>query len=297
VVVVYTAFPEQSRKIGIVSDWFRWRKAVDYTILVPRETFPGSKEDLLDIARDKWKKPILEIINESTNPVGSWYLVNAFKERGIEVSSATVGRELNQLEMLGYVEKHGFKGRLITPLGRQVIEAANTSLELDYYKNSLDELINSDVLENFLMVLEARLAIERQTARLAAQRITDAELDVLRTCLENQQEHSRDHQSIAADDIAFHSGIARASKNKALFSLYMMLSSMGQQSELFEQLRFRVGDNYSNYHQSIFEALEQRDPEKAEQSMMRHIGKLTHDVNQYWHEYKRNRDGSDTRLI
>jgi DNA-binding FadR family transcriptional regulator len=223
--------------------------------------------------------------------------MNSFRDEGVEVSSATIGRELNQLDMLGFVEKHGYKGRSITVKGRKVVEEANNRQEIDYYRNSLDELINSNVLENFIMVLEARLAIERQTARLAAERITDQELAELYQCVENQQIHSRDHQSIANDDIAFHSGIARASKNKALFSLYMMLSSMGQQSQLFEQLRARVGDSYSTFHQNILDALERRDPEEAEVCMMEHIGKLTSDVNQYWEEHKRNRDGSDSRIL
>lgn len=242
----------------------------------------------MDIIRDKWKKQILEIINESTEPIGSWYIVNAFKENGIEVSSATIGRELNQLEMLGYVEKQNFKGRLITPRGREVIAQANNSIEFDYWKNSLDELINSNVLENFLMVLEARQAIERETASLAARRITDKELEELSNCIANQQHHSESHKSIANDDIAFHSGIAKASKNKALFSLYMILSSMGQQSELFEQLRSRVGDSYSSLHLKVLDALRERNPEKAEKAMMMHIGKLKDDVNKYWHEYHQN---------
>ena len=251
----------------------------------------------MDITKDKWKKPILEIINESEDPVGSWYIVNAFTEKGVEVSSATVGRELNQLEVLGYVEKHGFKGRSITALGRRVIEAANTTLEIDYYKKSLDDLINSNVLENFLMVLEARMAIERQTARLAAERITDDELSELERCLENQQNHSKDHQSIANDDISFHSSIAKASKNQALFSLYMMLSTMGQQSQLFEELRHRVGDNYSNFHERILKALQAHNQVMAEQCMVDHISKLIFDVKQYWNEYKKKRGNLGERVL
>jgi len=251
----------------------------------------------LDITKDKWKKSILEIINASPEPVGSWYIVNAFNERGVQVSSATIGRELNQLEMLGHVRKHGYKGRSITALGKQVVEAANSSLELDFYKKSLDELINSDILENFLMVLEARLAIEQLTARLAAQRITDAELDGLRACLQNQHLRSKDHQSIANYDIAFHSGIAKASRNKALFSLYMMLSAMGQQSQLFEQLRYRVGNNYSDFHDQILEALEARDPDAAGQCMVNHISRLTQDVNHYWDEYQQSRKEDDGRIL
>ncbi len=251
----------------------------------------------MNIAKDKWKKPILEIINESPEPVGSWHIVNVFNDRGVVVSSATVGRELNQLEMLGYVEKHGFKGRSITDLGRQVIEVANTSLELDYYKQSLDELINSDLLENFEMVLEARLAIERETSRLAAKKITAEELEKLDEIVRNQEFHSRDHQSIANDDIAFHSGIAAASKNQALFSLYMMLSTMGQQSQLFEQLRYRVGDNYSNFHERILRALHERDADEAERSMIDHISRLISDVKQYWSEYQKIRDSGKTGIL
>ena len=243
----------------------------------------------MSIAKDKWKKTILEIISESEEPVGSWSIMNTFKEQGIEVSSATIGRELNQLEVLGYVKKFGFKGRMITDLGRRVIEEAKNSLEIDYYKNSLDEMLNSNILENFLMVLEARLAIERQTARLASQRITDEEIAELRRCLNNQKEHFRGHKSIAEDDISFHLGIARASKNQALVSLYMLLSSMGQQSELFEHLRQRVGDSYSTYHQDILSALEQHDPDTAEECMKKHIGKLVDDVNAYWDEYRQSR--------
>lgn len=239
----------------------------------------------------------MEILNESSEPVGSWYIVNVFKEKGVDVSSATIGRELNQLEVLGYVEKHGFKGRSITQLGRQLIEFTRTTLELDYYKKSLENLITSDVLENFLMVLEARLAIERQTARLAAIRISDEEMEKLEQQLEEQKSHTKDHVSIAKDDVAFHSMIAQASRNKALFSLYMLLSSMGQQSRLFEELRARVKDNYSPFHQQIFDAIKQRDPEKAEKYMVDHITKLIIDVNTYWEEYQQKRDGSDSRIL
>lgn len=239
----------------------------------------------MDIAKDKWKKPILEIINGSEEPVGSWFIVSEFKKQDIEVSSATVGRELNELETLGFVERVGFKGRVITAMGRRVIEEIRATQTLDYYRNSLDALINSDVMENFLQVLEARQTIERQTARLAAERISEEGLAELIERYERQQDHERDNLSIAADDIAFHGCIARHSGNKALYSLYMMLSAMGQQSELFEQLRHRVGDNYTPHHGRVLEAIKARDPDKAEEAMNHHIKRLMEDVNHYWSEY------------
>ena len=240
----------------------------------------------MDILKEKWKKQILEIIADSTEPVGSWFIVNELKERGVEVSSATIGRELNQLENMGLVEKQSFKGRLITQKGRDFIAEANSSIKLDFYKKSLDEFINSNVLENFLMVLEARQAIERETVRLAAERITDEEIEELTLRINAQQNHFDKDMSVAEDDIAFHSSIAKASKNKALFSLYMILSTMGQQSELFEQLRKRIGDSYTGFHQEILDALKKHNAEKAEASMLRHIDSLKEDVKQYWHDYK-----------
>ena len=77
----------------------------------------------------------------------------------------------------------------------------------------------------------------------------------------------------------------------------MMLSAMGQQSQLFEQLRFRIGDNYSDFHGQILTALEARDPDAAEQRMLNHISRLTQDVNQYWDEYQKTRKENDGRVL
>jgi DNA-binding FadR family transcriptional regulator len=139
------------------------------------------------------------------------------------------------------------------------------------------------------MVLEARQAIERTTARLAAMHITDEELQTLEKILDKQQQAYDEHKSIAHDDIEFHRTIALASRNEALYSLYMMLSLMGQQSELFEELRKRVHRHYMGSHRAVFDALRNHDPEKAEESMSAHLDQLCKDVNTYWHDFQENR--------
>lgn len=232
---------------------------------------------------------ILEIVAEAGEPVGSWYIMNKFEEMGNIISSATIGRLLNQLEKKGFLEKHGIKGRTITALGREAISSTYKSMKLEEHKKNLDELINSDVLHKFLMVLEARQAIERTTARLAAIHINDEELQTLEKILDKQQQAYDEHKSIAHDDIEFHRTIALASRNEALYSLYMMLSLMGQQSELFEELRKRVHRHYMGSHRSVFDALRNHDPEKAEESMSAHLDQLCKDVNTYWHDFQENR--------
>ena len=136
---------------------------------------------------DNRELTILEIISRTSEPIGSWFIVNEFEEIGITISSATIGRLLNLLEKRGFLKKHGIKGRTITELGKKTIKMEYKSLKLEEHKKTLDELINSNVLHKFLMVLEARKAIERTTARLAAEHISNEELDKLRINIEKQQ--------------------------------------------------------------------------------------------------------------
>ena len=239
----------------------------------------------MDLTRDTWKLRILEIIASSSEPLGSWNLVHEMENLGKRMSTATVGRILNEMENMGYLEKQSFKGRVITPGGRAALSYARRSLKIEEHKKNLDELINSNVLKNFLMVLEARKAIERSTAALAARHITNEELERMEKILDRQEHHHRDSQSVAGDDIDFHSLIAKTSRNEALFSLYMILSTMGQQSELFAKLRTRVGSPYMISHRDIYEAIRNRDAEQAEARMIRHIDNLQQDVDAYWNEY------------
>jgi len=239
----------------------------------------------MDLTQETWKLKILEIIASSNEPLGSWNLVNEIEKEGKRLSPATVGRILNELEKNGYLEKQSFKGRIITDEGLAAISNAKRDLKIEEHKKNLDDLINSKVLQNFLMVLEARKAIERTTAALSARHINDEELRQMERILDKQELHHRDSVGVAQDDIEFHSLIAKTSRNKALFSLYMILSMMGQQSELFAKLRTRVGAPYMVSHRNIYEAVKNRDPGKAEECMIHHIDNLCHDVDTYWHEY------------
>ena len=228
---------------------------------------------------------ILEIIAGSNEPVGSWFIVNKLEEDQISVSSATVGRYLNHLEQRGYLKKHGIKGRTITPKGQEIVEYTYKSQNLETHKENLDKLINSKVLNTFLQVLEARKAIEKTIARLAAEHITDEELETLESILTRQQKAYAEHKSAAQNDIDFHKTIALASRNDALYSLYMMLSMMGQQSELFEELLQRLHIPYMGSHRAIYEALKKHAPDEAELCMEAHLNRLRKDVNTFWHEF------------
>ncbi len=225
---------------------------------------------------------VLECIRDSTEPLGSWSLVEHLEGRGYRVSSASIGRILYKLEQRGYVEGQGNRGRIITGAGVAVIGKTRAFNSMDSHRRDLENLINSKVLEDFIMVLQARKAIERETARLAAENITETEKRTLTAILEEQEIKAARGESIADVDIAFHRGIAAASRNSALLALYGILSTMGQQSELFEYVRSRVNAPYRPAHRSILEAICSHDPDEAERRIIRHMDALIEDVTRYW---------------
>ncbi|HSV55793.1 MAG TPA: FCD domain-containing protein [Magnetospirillaceae bacterium] len=225
---------------------------------------------------------VMECIHNSPDPLGSWSLVELLEGRGYRVSSASIGRTLFRLEQRGYVEGRGNRGRVITEAGVQAIGRARAIHSVDTHRRNLENLITSKVLEDFIMVLRARKAIERETARLAAENITEDGIGNLLSILEEQEIRARRGQSIAEIDIAFHRGIAAASRNTALLALYGILSTMGQQSELFEIVRSRANAPYRPAHRSILDAIRARDPDLAEETMIRHMDTLIEDVTKYW---------------
>jgi hypothetical protein len=235
---------------------------------------------------------ILECLKENTSPMGSWNLLDKLEKRGLPSSSATVGRVLNHLEHRGYARKVGASGRTITQKGLEYLTSARISDHMQKHTEMLGPWISSDVLEDYLRVLEARRAIERETARLAAANIKEPELCGLKTLLEEQEKKYRQKESVAEIDVSFHRLIARASCNKVLEVLYSMLFSYGQQSLLFEEIRNQVNAIYMVSHWKIYDALRARDQDSAEAAMVSHIEALMVDVRKYWKKFYNNAEAS-----
>lgn len=228
---------------------------------------------------------LLELIRDAAEPVGSWCLVEMMEGRGIQISSASIGRMLHRLESLGYVECQANKGRILTKEGRKAIEMSKTLRSIDRHRDDLASLVDSKVLDEFIMVLQARKAIERETARLAAENISETKIAQLEALIQEQERKAELGESIAEIDISFHKEIAEASRNQALQALYGILSMMGQQSDLFEYMRDQIGNPYRMAHREILRALVAHDAEAAERAMINHLDSLIEDVGRYWEHF------------
>lgn len=224
---------------------------------------------------------VLECLTNSSVALGSWNLVELLEKRGIEVSSATIGRVLRRLENKHYVYKVGNTGRNISQQGREALLEAKALNMMNQHQEALNRVISVFTLENYVIVLQARRAVERENARLAAINITDSELAHLDEVLRQQDEYYKAGKSVAQIDIEFHKSIAHASRNQVLESMYHMLFASGQQTPLFEEIR-KKKKSIMTFHRGILKALHEHNPQKAERRMIAHIDGLIQDVVTYW---------------
>ncbi len=244
------------------------------------------KGDSMQQILDKYEISILKIIASSDRPLGSWIIENKLKEKNIEISTATIGRVLSKLESNNYLIKERNKGRTITEEGRMAIQKAEVINKINFHKEKIDQIITSELLENFSMVIQARKAIERETVVLATRYITEEELNHLEHILKIQREKSENNESIAEEDIEFHKTIAKASRNIVLESMYNIIATFKQQSRIFEDLREQVNSPYSRYHEKIYEAIRKGDESLARKIMEEHLDNLMKDVLAFWGRYK-----------
>jgi len=131
-------------------------------------------------------------------------------------------------------------------------------------------------VERLANLLHVREALEGMGARLACERLTDAELDELEAMIENHAAtiNAQDGASYyqQSGDFDFHFRIAKASGNDMLIAmicgdLYDLLRVYRYKSST---MKGRAGAALTE-HRAIVAALRSRDPEAAERMMRSHI--------------------------
>ena len=125
-------------------------------------------------------------------------------------------------------------------------------------------------LANPTDVIELRLIIEPQLARLAALKASSLEAERIVKAANSQKD-----ESYGAPDLAFHLEIASATRNTLARELYRILRQVGGDA------RVRLPDNApacparrrkrDAEHLQIARAIAARDPEMAQESMHQHL--------------------------
>jgi GntR family transcriptional regulator, transcriptional repressor for pyruvate dehydrogenase complex len=226
---------------------------------------------------------ILSAIRESIEPVGAVSLSLELQQE-LEISQATVGRKLKEFDVRGLTQRVGFKGRALTQKGEEYLEQKMNSSIMLRQGQAFFAALGEDDEDRLIQVLEARRALERETARLAAERISDEECIGLQRTLDEQRNALRRGESGSYQNLAFHEAITTAARNEILAHALYLVRNQSRLTLLLGTIRRAVDGIMMQDHQAILDAISARDPAKAEAAMATHIDRIISDVRRYFVE-------------
>lgn len=216
---------------------------------------PLERKSLSDLVVEKIKQLILKgELKEGDRIPGERELCEQFA-----VSRASVREGLKILSLQGLLKRTN-AGTVITTSFSSILEETLT------LKILLDDTSYQDITE-------ARLFLEKNMVRLAAERITEEDIQLLQHYLEamidaDARENNDDY---VLADIAFHQQIAKASRSSVLVILYNSIIM------LIFKIQTRVGYDATvmkesiKYQARILEALKRGDVPESENEMQMHL--------------------------
>jgi DNA-binding FadR family transcriptional regulator len=173
------------------------------------------------------------------------------------VSRSELRKALAEMEADGLIWRHVGRGTFI---GARPV-------------HNLDDVTFLGQLANAGQLLDARLAVEPQLARLAAQNATRPDLEAMRSCAERGRT-AREWRSYEAWDSNFHQAIAKATHNKLLVHFFETLNAV-RRTIVWGQMRTtgRPPADHRSFdeHDAIYAAIAAGDAEGAAEEMAAHL--------------------------
>lgn len=166
--------------------------------------------------------------------------------QALGVSNTPIREAIHELEKDGLIETIPYKGRFVKRMS----------------------------IEETSEVYDLRMALEALAARLAVKWITESQLEKMeKTIQEYEIAFERDDITAGLEaDLAFHALIVQASGNSTLLQVIKDLANRIQVLRQLDKGKMRRKQSLED-HKAIFQALKERDGEKAEIQVCRHIAK------------------------
>jgi len=173
------------------------------------------------------------------------------------VSRTSVREAIQALAFSGYLEVIQGKGTYILEMATKYDEIVNFFLEFSNY--SLDYL------------MEARIMLEGEFARLAALNASQEEIGVIEKIF-NEIAKSKDLNSFVIKDLEFHLAIAKATHNPFMSGLMKIIGEMLYKETLkIIEISKDTRVNTIETTRNLVQAIKQRNAERAKELMGKHI--------------------------
>ncbi len=122
----------------------------------------------------------------------------------------------------------------------------------------LEAIIHNQLNDTeFARILEARLALEREIASLAAENRTESDLRELSELLARRNE-----TGAVADDVQFHAAVAQATGNHILSGFYDVICQY-MANHMPQKLNEQQKEAENSLHNGLFEAIKNQDSHQA----------------------------------
>jgi len=176
------------------------------------------------------------------------------------VSRASVREAIQALAYSGYLEVIQGKGTYVLDMAAKYDEIVNFLSEFSNY--SVDYL------------MEARMIIEGELARLAAMNASQGEIDLMQKIV-RKISHTRDANSFFVKDLELHLTIAKASHNPVLNGLMKIIGELiyKETESILEASKEYCERNLKNI-KDLVKAIKEKDAIKAKQLMIEHISNI-----------------------
>lgn len=219
-----------------------------------RLNLPGNASDLL---AEKMRNHIIS----GEIPAGYVFPNETIFCEQLGVSRSTLREAYKALESTGFIKRVKRFGTIVNNFS-DISKAAPLGTSL--IMSDLDEL------------MEFRVMIEAELARLAALRATEKNIENMRLSLENMKKSGTDLSDLTRHDTLFHMEIAKASRNRLLISTMENAKDVFQ-SGIYRAFQVDTATNVEQalrFHTEILDAIIRKDSNAAYTLMRRHIGSV-----------------------
>ena len=222
------------------------------------------------------KYMMLRLVRQNETGLGAWEIQVSLREAGIELSTATAGRYLKELDNSGLTVKISNKGRVLTQEGRAYMERMDTELMSSYLHKSVKKAAGGSEYKDLFDIYAVRIPIELEAVRLCCRNAAGEEIDEIGRYAESYGHLARDGEDFTNASLDFHVLIAKGTRNHFMAALLGML--IFEQKKIENSLDYLVtrqcGLLFSQQHREIFESIRARDEEKAVRLMQIHFDEI-----------------------
>jgi GntR family transcriptional repressor for pyruvate dehydrogenase complex len=175
------------------------------------------------------------------------------------VSRSNVREAIQKLEFYGLLKSIPQSGTFVANIG---VIAMNGMIE--------DIVGLQD--PSFKSLVETRILLELKTARLAALRRTEEDLDKLKEALEAYKAKVLNGEDAVQEDLLFHLAIAKASGNSTMNTfMLIIIPEIITNFEKYHVCDKSLAEKSIKEHEDIFEAIVAQDPKLAKEKMKVHF--------------------------